>query len=74
MGPNESIVALWFHWRNQEILEVDPNNFRLLSSSTFSQRNKANREKLASLLSALDINQDIPPEVGVAIRRAQVRE
>ncbi len=74
LGPNESIVALWFHWRNQEILEVDPNNFRLLSSSTFSQRNKVNREKLASLLSALDINQEIPPEVGVAIRRAQVRE
>jgi hypothetical protein len=73
LGPNESLVSVEFPRDTARELVVDPANFRLLKGSTLSGRNKRNRSKLASLLSALPVTtEDIPSALGLAIRRVQV--
>jgi hypothetical protein len=72
LGPNESLVTVLVAGAD---LDVDPRNFRLVRGSKLSDRNRKMRRALASLLSALpDLNtQDIPSEIGFAIRRTQAR-
>ncbi len=74
LGPNESIVTL-NPGQTAIPLAVDPINFRLLSGSTLSARNRKMRRALSSLLSALPAlnTEDIPSEIGFAIRRVQAR-
>jgi hypothetical protein len=72
LGPNESLVTVLGAGVH---LVVDPRNFRLLRGSILTDRNKRMRRALASLLSALPgLNtEDIPSEIGLAIRRVQAR-
>ncbi len=73
-GANESITTLSSHAIFNDDAWVHPRNFRIVKGATVGKRNRALRRSLASLVSALPISpEDIPAEVGFAIRRAQAR-